>query len=344
MKKNIKYLAVGLIVFGIFLAWFAFMFSSTGKPAKEAAPEPVAQTPKKEGGKAVVFVRALEAGHRLTPQDLEVREVANDAHTQPATAYFPHPSALIGKTLAHEVAEGMPVTAVDLVSGIAGMLGEGERAVAVKVEEATAVGHKIQPGDWVDVLVVFRKDSQEVPDTQARKLLERRKVLAYGVLTDMPQPILPASPKENGTSKPDPATPALPPAQPARTAVLAVRAEEVNALVLAERQGQIMLALRSPLEKPASAPEQPAAPHMVVALSNAAHASVDTKNVLTLSSLAQHDGQEKNTQLLAKPVAPVSPPVTAQSTKVKAVPKPPPKDIGTPVEFIRGTRIETVHY
>lgn len=335
MQKSIKFMALALVVLGVVLAWLAFMVS--GKPstasASAAPPTAAVHAPLQ---RTVVARRAIEAGHFLTSDDVQLLEVV-----QASAGAFVDASALVGRGVAQSLAAGDTITSSSLLSGISGMLQPGERAVSIKVDESTAVGHKVQPGDWVDVLVVFRKDGQEVLDTQSRRLLERRRVLAYGTQLELARVTATAKDKEGTASKSDAAVEQMRANNPARTAVLAVRADEVNPLMLAERQGQVMLALRSPLE-PVVATTAPAIAGMVSMAS--AHESglklAASQDVVTLEHLAAHGDSQAGAKVLSVMPAKVPP----MPTRPISVDKPRAQATGMAVEFIRGTRTETVHY
>jgi pilus assembly protein CpaB len=257
----------------------------------------------------VVASKALPAGHLLQAEDVRLQPVA----MLPPGAVALEASVL-GRTLAQPAAEGDPVIASRLLGGIAAGLQAGERAVAIKVDESSAVGHKLAPGDWVDVLVVLRKDSQEVDATQARQLLARKRVLAYG------------SQMEGAAGK-DGADEAARTGQPPRTAVLAVQAQEVNALLLAERQGQVLLALRNPLDRE-DAPSR---------------AAVPSTEVVVLEQLA------RTAPGRALPPSQTPSLLTAHHGLPPAARRPggegsPPRATGLAVEVLRGNRSETVHY
>lgn len=330
MHKGFKFLAIGLVVMGVILAWLAFVVQ--GKPA----PLPVAgeaATPSGPATQRVLVVRhAVEAGQVLTAEDVQMQSVA----MVPAGAVADE-RAVVGRGVAKALAAGEPVTTDSLLQGVAGMLEPGERAVAVKVDESTAVGHKVQPGDWVDVLVVLRKEGQEVPDTQARRLLERKRVLAYGAQVEQlriaapPATASTAASAKDMFSKSAGATEQSHNSTLARTAVLAVQAGEVNALVLAERHGQVLLALRSPMEPVAAGGGPENAEGVAFPGQQDRGAALQ---VVTLEQLAAHAGSRKPD--VAKPV-----PAIARPQPVRA---PRPQATGIAVEFIRGTRTETVHY
>ncbi len=304
MHKGFKFVALALVVLGGGLAWMAFLVSGPARAPVAPTPGTVAPTVS-----MVVASKALSAGHLLQAEDVRLQPVA----MLPPGAVALEASVL-GRTLAQPAAEGDPVIASRLLGGIAAGLQAGERAVAIKVDESSAVGHKLAPGDWVDVLVVLRKDSQEVDATQARQLLARKRVLAYG------------SQMEGAAGK-DSADEAARTGQPPRTAVLAVQAQEVNALLLAERQGQVLLALRNPLDRE-DAPSRVAVP---------------STEVVVLEQLA------RTAPGRALPPSQTASLLTAHHGLPPAARRPggegsPPRATGLAVEVLRGNRSETVHY
>lgn len=346
MQKSIKYMALGLVFIGIILAWLAFGLSNSRTETSSQSVTKAAEPSKPSAPQAIVAKHALQAGQLLTPSDIELREVA-----QIATDAITDAGGIVGRGLAHAVAEGQVITQTSLLSGIAGMLQPGERAVSIKVDESNAVGHKIQPGDWVDVLVVFRKDGQEVPDTQARRLLQRKRILAYGALTEPARlPLLPKEKdKDSASSRADPIAEQLKAGYAARTAVLAVQVNEVNPLMLAERQGQVMLALRSPLEETTfdatPAAREPASPILLTAEASTGSPQVAQPSglghdVVTLERIAALGERKK--PMAPPPVMPVK--SVAPPIKQRVVSRPVVTQPGTAVELIRGTRTETVHY
>lgn len=304
MHKGFKFVALALVVLGGGLAGMAFLVSGPARAPVAPMPGTVAPT-----ASMVVASKALPAGHLLQAEDVRLQPVA----MLPPGAVALEASVL-GRTLAQPAAEGDPVIASRLLGGIAAGLQAGERAVAIKVDESSAVGHKLAPGDWVDVLVVLRKDSQEVDATQARQLLARKRVLAYG------------SQMEGAAGK-DGADEAARTGQPPRTAVLAVQAQEVNALLLAERQGQVLLALRNPLDRE-DAPSR---------------AAVPSPEVVVLEQLA------RTAPGRALPPSQTASLLTAHHGLPPAARRPggegsPPRATGLAVEVLRGNRSETVHY
>lgn len=323
MSRLTKFAAIALLLAGALLAVMALLNTQQSSQS-EALPAPQAALPQVA---VVVTARDVPAGQVLTAADVSVQNMAQ----MPANG-FGNASMVVGRSTSVELAQGTPVAAHSLLDGLAGMLMVGERAVSIKVDEASAVGHKLQPGDWVDVFAVFRRDSQEVDTTQARMLLPRKKVLAYGAqLQTLPQG---DGKKKEEAKSADRQNPPV-----ARTAVIAVPVEEVNRLLLAEQQGQVLLALRSPLDQhePSSDKLKHIAGLGVVAplhqdVSKESAALDASLTALTMADLA------KDTAAKATLSAKQAQPASVRRTHVRAAPG------GANVEVIKGVRKETLKY
>lgn len=314
MTKFSKLAAIVLLLMGVLLATMALLSAKRqGTPASESVI-PQAAEPKIS---VVVAARSIPAGHVLVSDDVSVQNMA-----QLPPQGFGVASLVVGRSAAVEIAQGAPVLSGSLLEGLAGLLAAGERAVSIKVDEASAVGHKLKPGDWVDVFAVLRRDSQEVDASQALMLLPKKQVLAYGAHI---QGEPPADDKKSQGGQ----------SAAARTAVIAVQVEEVNRLLLAEQQGQVLLALRSPLDQ-----YEPSADKLKqfagLNVATDSHPTVSKEvaaldaslTALTMAQLAQ--------QAVAKTKVSASPAKTPTARAVRAS--------GMPVEVIRGTRKETVRY
>lgn len=323
MSRLTKFAAIALLLAGALLAVMALLNTQQSSQS-EALPAPQAALPQVA---VVVTARDVPAGQVLTAADVSVQNMAQ----MPANG-FGNASMVVGRSTSVELAQGTPVEARSLLDGLAGMLMVGERAVSIKVDEASAVGHKLQPGDWVDVFAVFRRDSQEVDTTQARMLLPRKKVLAYGAqLQTLPQG---DGKKKEEAKSADRQNPPV-----ARTAVIAVPVEEVNRLLLAEQQGQVLLALRSPLDQhePSSDKLKHIAGLGVVAplhqdVSKESAALDASLTALTMADLA------KDTAAKATLSVKQAQPASVRRTHVRAAPG------GANVEVIKGVRKETLKY
>lgn len=307
MHNLTKIIAGLLMLLGLSLGIYAWVLSRSPAvaPPAENATQAATSWP------LVVAARPLAAGAPIKAEDLRVERL-----TVRASGAYTTVSAVVGQIPAADIAAGMPVSEQNMAMGMALKVADGERAVALKVDEVVGVGHRIRPGDFVDVFLVIKRDATEIGQSKARLLLSRKKVLAYGAASVDAMPATPASP---GVTTPKPA-------EAARTAVLAVPLEEVNALALAESAGKLLLALRNPSDT--MVPEGKAARNP----SDRASAGVQMADV-TLQNVRTASGM---------PVA-VSVPVRAAAAparKQAGVPNIP----GDTVEVIRGAKRETVPF
>lgn len=181
--------------------------------------------------------------------------------------------AVLGKLTASDIAVGEPLLQERIEGNARAMqqrLEEGERAVAVRVDDVIAVGNRLNPGDRVDVFVTLRRNSEEIPDTQSRLLLEKLRVLAFGSKDA-------AVSKDSGAQlRSNTETP--------KTAVLAVRLADVDKLALAAESGRLLLALRPQEAVPDKEPEGVAVPNAPPAQISASAKQV-APPVLTLRDL-----------------------------------------------------------
>ncbi len=195
---------------------------------------------------AVVRTKAdIRAFTTISAEDIEVVEVA-DFGFAPANERLEKKEGVVGRVTAKAIPMGVPVLKSMLSPkgthpGIIARIPPGYRAVAVKIDEASTAGFQIQPGDYVDVIVVM--DIRRGPrkkETIAEVLLQHIQVGAIGQgMTGQ------AEAKSAGKVK------------PAKTATLLVKEEDSPKLHLAATRGKITLSLRgedeNTVEKTASA-------------------------------------------------------------------------------------------
>jgi pilus assembly protein CpaB len=182
----------------------------------------------------VVAAKPLPAGQAITADALRVEHLT----INPAGA-FQETAPLEGRVPVIDLGEGTPLLEGQLVSGLALRVSEGERAVAIKADETMGVGNKVQPGDFVDVFLMLKSEGKDIDRSQARLLLSRKRVLAYGSVSIDG---LASKTDKNGAAQQAQRS------EPARTAVLAVPVEDINLLTLAESSGRLVLALRNPTD------------------------------------------------------------------------------------------------
>ncbi|MGI4812244.1 MAG: Flp pilus assembly protein CpaB [Janthinobacterium lividum] len=325
MTTLTKFIAAVLVLLAIVLGVIAVM---VGK--KASAPDTqqhLTNNPAPATHRIVLAGKQLVADAPINAASLKLVDLPE----APVDA-FSEVSQVAGKVPRTTIDAGMPITPSNLANGIPTQLNKGERGVAVAVDEVIGVGNAIQPGDLVDVFFTLREAQGQdaVSRTQARLLLSRVKVLAYGNQILGATEVKPASngagASDNGRSQ-------------ARTAVLAVPVQDVNALMLGAQAGKLTLALRQPTDDsvpdptlfPAPAPVLRALPGLnmgrVAAISqpdNRAFSGVD------LSGLAA-DARRLSTPQQARTTA--TPTVRRASTGG-----------GSSIEIIRGTERQSSAY
>ncbi|WP_426270209.1 Flp pilus assembly protein CpaB [Dyella kyungheensis] len=233
--------ALVLVVLATVLALVAFTLGKRRPdqdtpPPVAAAPvtaPPVPVAPAKTAH-AIVAAQALPAGEVIPAAAL--RDIA--VSTAPEGSYG-QIELLVGQVPRVDIPEGTVVTSALLANPIAMQLRPGERALAVPVDEVSGVGYRVQPGDYVDVVVTLKMEELNPAamgrqHTDSRLLAARLRVLAYGA-RDLPN-----------VSQPTPATKNEATEAAAKMAVLAVPLAEVDPLVLGLQAGKVSLALRHP--------------------------------------------------------------------------------------------------
>ncbi|MDD5329942.1 MAG: Flp pilus assembly protein CpaB [Sulfuricella sp.] len=222
MGKTQRIIGAVLILVALGLAGYAWVLSQR-MTAKQREAQPQMQA-------VVVASARIPAGSVITPEMVRPAMFPS----RPEGAYS-DVAAVTGKTTASDIAAGEPLLRDRLEGGgraVMQHLEAGQRAVAVRVDEVIAVGNRLSPGDMVDVYVTLRRNNEEIPDTQSRLLLEKLPVLAFGAKD---APVAKggegAAGARNATDIP-------------KTAVLAVKLEDVDKLALAADSGRLLLALR----------------------------------------------------------------------------------------------------
>lgn len=244
MLRFSKILAVLLVLLALALAVYAWLLSRKPAPVR-AVVAPATNTPaaslQPASHAVVVTAKAVPAGQPIPADALRLTPLP----INPSGA-FGDPSEVVGRVPVLDLGEGTPVVEGQLSTGLALKLAEGERALAVRVDEVIGVGNRVVPGDYVDVFFALKADGRDIARSQSRLLVARRRVLAFGPLSVDGAATQADAPPASGRVRSSAASGAR--ADAARTAVLAVPVEDVNRLVLAEGSGRLMLALRHPAD------------------------------------------------------------------------------------------------
>jgi len=236
----------------------------------------------------VVAQHPLKLGTLITGDDVQV--VRWPAETQvPGT--FSKLENVVNRGVIAAVAEHEPLTeaklaAVGVGGGLPPSIPSGMRAISVKVNEVVGVAGFVVPGTRVDVMVTLN-GKQQKDDSVTRVVVSNVQVLTAGTRYDQEK-------AKEGT--PIPST----------VVTLLVTPEDGERIALAAAEGQIMLALRNPLDT----------------------APTTTSGVRTAGLLGQ---------TASPPVKPLrSGP--ARPPQPEVAPPPPPKPTPYTVEAIRGAK------
>jgi pilus assembly protein CpaB len=233
-----KIVAIGLIVIAVMLGIYAWALSRHPAPAAPMAKAPAGQTTYP----VVVATHVLPAGVAIGGDDLRVVMLP----VRPSGA-FADASLVARRVPLSDIGANVPVVEAQLSSGFAEQVAPGERAVAIRVDEASAVGNRVRPGNFVDVFFTLKRDAAgagsnaEIARSETRLLLSRVRVLAFGGTASGA-----GNPSQFGAL--------------ARTAVLAVPTADVARLALADSAGHVLLALRNPRDDDVIEPAAHASP------------------------------------------------------------------------------------
>jgi len=176
---------------------------------------------------AVVAATTLPMGTRLTSENVKL--AAWPAKT-PLSGAFADVDSIVGRGLIAGVVENEPIVESKLApreagAGLSPAITPGMRAMSVKVNEVIGVAGFVVPGARVDVVVIVRQQN----DSVSKVVVSNVTVLTAGTRTD----------QENAKEgKPIPST----------VVTLLVSPEDAERVALAQSEGQIMLALRNPMD------------------------------------------------------------------------------------------------
>ncbi len=195
---------------------------------------------------SVTVVRAKQdiAGYEEIQKDMVETVETADSLFAPANERLDKVDLAIGRVASKPIPKNTPVLLSMLAppgtrAGMVGRIPPGFRAVSVKIDEVSGVAYQVQPGDWVDVIVVMDVETgaRGKKETIAEVILQHVQVAAIGQGTG---------------SEPEPAKGAQ--MKPAKSATLLVPEIEVPKLHLAGTRGKITLAMRGEDDKTPTLP------------------------------------------------------------------------------------------
>ena len=213
----------------VVLAFLALVLALVGlsrdpEPVTVTSTDTIGQADQEEAAPSYeywVLRQPLNAGEALSEENLAVVT----SPTQISDALSAE-ETVFGRELRRYARPGELLSSHHLESGgsLPANLPEGQRAIAIAVDDVVGAGGLLQPGDRVDVVTAFRRSDKDAP--VALVMLRDVPVLAvYGSLSAGADDAEETARRRNNT------------------AVLSVPEERVSALMLASSEGKVRLAV-----------------------------------------------------------------------------------------------------
>lgn len=217
-RRNRALIVVGLAVILASLASYGVYRAVQQIPVREV---PIATT------YAVVAKDRLPVGTLLNAQQLQL---VPWPEANPLQGGFSKIEDVVGRGVVAELVPNEPITEIKLAprdsgGGLPPLITAGMRAMSVKVNDVVGVAGFTAPGTRVDVLVTMRSGQESM----ARTVVSNVQVLTAGTKMDQDR-------ARTGE------------AVPSTVVTLLVTPQDAERIALAQNDGQIMLALRNPLD------------------------------------------------------------------------------------------------
>jgi len=236
---------IGALVLGLLAAILGWYYLRSSEREIAASLEQEARAQRRD---VVVPTRDLRAGQVLTPDLVAKRSVPSDyVHADAVTpASF---DQFVGRQLTVDVASGKPFLSSFFTSPrkvFAEEIEAGVRAVTIPVDEISSISGMLRAGDHIDFMYVANDATPGGPDSSQQlvvPLLQDIEVRATGQMTAEQFAQLRRSPDIAAAGK-DPYG-----RQQYTTVTVALKPQDAQKLVLAQRMGKIVAALRNPEDR-----------------------------------------------------------------------------------------------
>ena len=254
--------------------------------------------------------RNIASGTELNEELLRPIGVA-----EPLSQALPKDRRMAGLTLRRPVREGEILSQFHLqpTSELAQTVPAGTRAIAVSINDVSALGGLMQAGDLVDILAHFSRAPGSDQPTVLFLLNDIEVLAVYGRLQDQPTD---DDQRRNRNA----------------TAVLAIPREDLPKLLLADTNGALRLALAGAVEEGDAIAESSS--EMTLSEGETTDVAEDTPRQ-TLAALAPADDDEKDKPVKLEDLFPKPEPPPAQ--------RPAARPRGHQVEIFEGSRARSTH-
>lgn len=193
----------------------------------------------------VVAAKTIKAGKLIGPGDVIIKNVAS-----PSAQIYRQTQDLVGKIALTDLPPGTPLQASQFMADtMATLIHQGERAVAVLVDEVIGLGGFAKPGDHVDVLAYIPPNREANTRAFAQVTVHNARVLAFGEASqldaDHAKKVEPATSDDDATKKGNSARQELKEFRATlHSALLAIPEADAPRLMLAASTGLLRLSLR----------------------------------------------------------------------------------------------------
>lgn len=241
------------LIAGLVAAVVVFVAVNNGSDDGKAV-----STPGGDVGAVVVANQDISAGTEITAEMVKVIDVSAGLLVKNAIT---ERDLAIGQTARFPISQGAQLVRASFgvqadEDGLAYVIPKGKRAMALSVEEVTAVGGLLLPGDRVDVIAVFDSGTSildiltapaEQRPTTALTVLQDVEVLAIAQAAQEPLPALTEGTDATGQGRTSGQLPDNPDTNPrAGTVTLALDPQQVATLAAIQQEAsRVFLSLRA---------------------------------------------------------------------------------------------------
>ncbi|MEX1193705.1 MAG: Flp pilus assembly protein CpaB [Dehalococcoidia bacterium] len=228
------------LIAGLVAAVLVFVAVNNGSDDDTAT-----SAPGSVGVAVVVANQDIAVGTEITADMVKVIDVPAGLFVKNAIT---ESSLAIGQTARFPISQGEQIVRASFgvqadEDGLAYVIPRGKRAMALSVEEVTAVGGLLLPGDRVDVIAVFDSDT----GTTAVTILQDVEILAIAQEAQGPLPALEDGTDASGQARTSGQLPDNPDTDPgASTVTLALDPQQVATLAAVQQEAsRVFLSLRA---------------------------------------------------------------------------------------------------
>ncbi len=219
MDKRLVTVMLAAVVFALVITAIFYQITSGQKPVEASVQTKM----------LVVAKQDLSIGSMITEEDMQVIEFPLQGYPEGG---FETTEDALDRSVIRPILTNEPLTLGRVTEkgagfGLAPLIPEGFRAIAISVNQVSGVSGFIMPGSKVDVLLTVQSETEDA-DRVTTTVLENVTVLSTGHKQQ---------PNENG--------------QPENVPVvnMLLRPEEAELLTLASQEGKIQLVLRNPRDE-----------------------------------------------------------------------------------------------